>query len=201
MTFLELQNATLTDRFSESKRADSKTWINYRYGRLWAQEPWAFKTQSTPLAVTSGALSVAKGAVGDILSIQDATDTTTFRPLVATRPEDFYSYARTTGSGFPYTFSIIGNTLYFDRPMDMNRTLTVLSELPFTPLAADGDVPLIPSEFHYALAAAARSEGLRAEQDPSWQAEEDAFKAAVEDMRREYLTSDLTYQDFYPSWP
>jgi hypothetical protein len=200
MNFLDIQNAVLSDRFDEIKRAEAKTWINYRYGRVWSQFNWDFKLQTTPLAVSINTQVVSRAGIGDILSIQDASTGQYYTDIGPVRPEDFYSYARNTGSGLPYAFTVIGSNIYFDRPMDTNRTLTVVSYAPFTPLVEDDDVPLIPEEFHYVLVDGAAATGLAKENDPSGDIFEQNYKDGLSDMAKEYLSTGNA-ADAYPSWP
>lgn len=200
MTFKELQDFVLSDRFDETKRADAKIWLNHRYGRLWAMEPWTFKKSTATLSLSSGASSVALTGFQRIEGIWDASTSPNFDRMGAIRPEDFYSEKALTSS-IPEGFTIIGNTVYFDRTASGARSYQVLGELAFVPLSADGDVPLLPTEFHPTLAHGAISEGLRMEADPAWQGAEQDFVAGIADMRAGYLTQVRTYDDVFPAWP
>ena len=200
MTYLELQTEVLSDRFDEGKRANVKNWLNYRYGRLWGMEDWTFKTQISDLAVSAGLSQIAKGSIGSILAIYDATTSPYFSDTFAVRPEQINAYATLT-SGVPYNFTVIGDNLIFERPMDTNRTFKVINEKKFTALSADGDIPLIPTEYHLLLASGASSHGLRLENDPSWQAFEDEWTRGIDDMKKNYLADVRIYSDALPSWP
>lgn len=200
MNFLEIQNEVLSDRFSEAKRPNVKNWINYRYGRLWGMQDWSFKIQSTTLSVPINTTSVARGTIGTILKIWDSTVSPSFQPEGAVRPEQLYDFSQTT-SGTPYSFSVIGDNIVFDRPMGIARTFQVISEAKFIPLENDLDIPLIPSEYHLLLSSGAASHGLRLENDPSWQSFEDEWNKGIEDLKMNYLSSVRTYSDALPSWP
>lgn len=195
MTFLEIQNEVL-ERFNGTTQARIKNWINFRYGRIWATAPWTFKRQWTNVTIPVGATSVSLTTEGDIISVWDSTYSVsgTYSTFPSIRPEDAYNQR-----AFGYT--VVGNTLYFPYPATRAYTLTVLSDKAFVPLANDGDIPLIPAEFHRLLVLGALSEGQRWEGDPAWQATEDEFRAGIEDMKQEYLTNVQTYSDSYPSWP
>jgi len=199
MTFLELQDAVLSDRFGETKRDSAKNWINYRYGRLWGAEPWTFKQQATDITVSGGLNSISKDTEEDIIAIYDATLGLAFGSLTPIRPDEFHNYAVQTVAE-PNAYTIIGDFIWFNSVLDSSRTYTVVSNRKFVELVDDGDVPLIPLEFHRILIPAAAAEGLKEENDPSWQGAEDSYEKGVEDMKREYLSAGQ-FAGHYPSWP
>lgn len=202
MTFKQLQDAVLTDRFSESKRSQVKDWINARYGRVWAREPWSFKLVVTPVTLAANATSVSKGNLQRVIRIWDgSTDRNgAYLNLEAIAPQDFYEYANQTSLGYPNDVTVVGGNIVADRKATTARTLYVLGEQKFVPLDADGDVPLIPAEFHYMLVHGAASEGLRIENDPTWQGFEQDFQGYYEDLKRAYLTEILGAVAHYPAW-
>lgn len=201
MNFLQLQDEVLTNRFNANQRPQTKNWINYRYARLWGLEEWTFKYQITDLAVSGNAVSIAKGTIGDIVRIWDSSIAPGYSPMEALRAENLWDNARTTTSGAPFDYTIVGNTIYFERPMDQNRTFKVFSTIPFTNLVNDNDIPLIPSEFHYLLVVGATAMGQMRENDPSNQVYEQDWNNGVSDMRSAYLTNLRPAHDSYPSWP
>jgi hypothetical protein len=200
MTFQEMQNAVLTDRFAEAKRADAKRWINHRAGRLWASEPWTFKLGIVTLSASAAATSVSMGTLQRVFSLRDSTVSPDYSGMEAFRPEDFYAYATRT-SNVPNGFTVINNTVYFDTPLSSARTFTVVGELKYTQLTSDGSTSPFPEEFHETIVHGARSEGLREENDPTWQGAEEDYRAGVEDMKAAYLTSVRISNAAYPGWP
>lgn len=201
MNFLEIQNEVLSDRFAESKRASAKRWINARYGRLWGMEPWSFKKLDTTVTLPLGASTVSIAAsVQRIFNVWDVTTGTQGTPMRLIRPEDFYDES-VSSSGIPNGVTVINGVLKADRLASSNRTLRIIGETKFTELSADADIPAIPSEFHYTLVHGAAAEGLRLENDPSWQGFEDDWTRGIEDMKRNYMTEALSWQDHYPDWP
>lgn len=199
MTFLELQNDVLSDRFSETMRARAKNWINFRYGRLWAAEDWSFRYTNTTANVSANASTIPLGTLQRPIAIWDTTQTPFKEPLDSARPEVFYTASSST-SGTPVGFTVVGSNIILNQPVGSTRSYQVFGELAFVPLALDADVPLIPSEFHLMLSSAAVSEGLRVENDPSWQGAENDFQAAYEDMKKSYLAAVRTYGGAYPAW-
>lgn len=200
MTFLELQDDVLTDRFDSSKRASVKTWINYRYGRLWGAEDWTFKYAVVPYSVSLNQSTVPLSTIQRPLAVWDTTISPSYQGMTADRPESFYNGASRAAS-IPSRFTVVGTNLILDRPASRATTLQILGELAFVPLSADADVPLIPTEFHRMLASGAVAEGLRNRNDPFWQDKENEFQAAYQDMKRNYLSSVRTFSGIYPSWP
>lgn len=200
MNFLELQNFVLSDRFDETQRNDVKKWLNHRYGRIWAQEAWTFKYTIATISTAINDTSAAATGLQRIHSLWDSSVSPGYTGMDAIRPEDFYGWA-TRSPQIPAGYTVIGSTVYFDRPMSSARTFTAVGELAFDRLVDDADTPLLPEEFHETLGHGAISEGLRLEQDPTWQAAEEDFKAGIEDMKKAYLTSVRVYADVYPAWP
>lgn len=198
MTFLEIVNEVLFDRFSEARRPSIKRYVNARYGRIWAQESWSFKRAVVSTSTSSQTLSL------DTLGLQRVeavfrVNGNFWRSVGAVRPEDYYDWATAVG-GSPIGFTVIGDTLHLDRSPSSTETLYILGELEFTPLVNDGDVPLIPEEFHMMIVHGAASEALRMENDPTWQGFEQDYQAYLNDLRLGYLTAVRTYGDSYPAW-
>lgn len=201
VTFLEIQNAVMSDRFGENRRASVKQWINYRMGRVWASEPWTFKIKNDTLTLPSGSNNVDLEDFQRVFSVYDASSGSNYHTVVnGMRPEDFYHWA-TSSSGIPDSFTVYNGVLYADRVASSDRLLRLIGEQKWELLVTDDAVPTIPEEFHYMLVPAAISEGLRRENDPSWQAEEASFQAAIVDMKQAYLTEVRTYGDTAPAWP
>ncbi len=154
-------------------------------------------------SIPSGGSGVTLTALGlhRIESVWDATTLgTTNREIFADRPEDFHRFATTTG-GRGYGFTVIGETLLLDRPVTTDTNLIVYGEKVFTPLVNDSDVPLIPLGFHDILVHGGASEGLRNENDPTWQGFEQDYTAGLMDLKAGYLTAVRTAGDAYPAWP
>ena len=200
MTFLELQDFVLSDRFAETKRDEAKVWINHRYGRIWAMEPWTFKFGTFPFTLPQG--DDSELITGDITKVYDLSYISGNTPVSLTpiRPEDWNQVATTT-QGIPDRYTMVQGYILVSPVPSSSISFSVYGEMVFTPLVGDNDVPLIPLEFHPTLAHGAISEGLRLEADPAWQGAEQDFVAGLENMKQGYLTSVRTYQDTFPSWP
>lgn len=201
MNFLEIQNDVLLDRFNESQRAAVKVRINSRYGRLWALEPWSFKralvthspaTDATQVTLATLGLQKVEGIWSDLPA--------NFTKLYGDRPELALNWQDTV-QGTMYGYTLIGDTIKFDRPVRASTDLQILGELKWTPLVADIDIPFIPVEYHPALSAGAAADMLLREADPTWQGEEKSFNDQVNEMRLSYMSNQRMAQAAYPSWP
>jgi hypothetical protein len=200
VTFLESVDEILSDRFSEGKRASAKRWYNHRYGRIWSQEPWTFKMALVPFTVAADATTVSLGTLQRVHSIKNYTYAPSYSDITPLRPEDYLSWASGSG-GVPDGLTIINNTIHLTRPYTTGGSFVAVGELKFVPLVDDSDEPLLPEEFHMAPVHGAISEGLRLENDPSWEAAEADLQTSIMDMRKSYLSQMLVPHDEVPSWP
>jgi hypothetical protein len=203
MTFKEIQDAVLDDRFSESKRARVKQDINYRYWRIWSQEAWTFKNGIFTFSLPAGTSTVTLASLGiqRLDTVWDAsTFSTSYGELLADRPEDFYKWASGVG-GRTASFTVVGDTIRFDRAPTVTTDFVAVGELLWEELVNDNDVPLLPAGSHKILVHGAVSEGLRTENDPTWQAAEQDFQAGLIDLQKGYLSAVRGYNDSWPSFP
>lgn len=201
MNFLEIQNAVKLDRFNESQRAAIKDAINSRYGRLWALEPWSFKRAlvSHSLSVDEDEFTLADVGLQKVEGIWSDLPSD-FSRLYSDRPEFALDWSDANG-GTSAAFTLIGNTIRMDRPVVSATELQILGELLWEPLVADGDIPLIPLEYHYALVQGAAADLLLREADPTWQSEEKQYTDQVNEMRVAYMSNQRMARSAYPSWP
>lgn len=200
MTYKEIVDEVLFDRFAETRRASINRYVNARYGRVWAAENWSFKR----IVVTSSVLAGVSNVTLSTLGLQRIESIFRFSGNVyygldADRPEDFFNWATSVG-GTPLGFTVYGDTVHLERSPSSTESLRILGEKKFVALSADGDVPLLPEEFHMMLVHGAASEALRMENDPTWQGFEQDYQAYLNDMKASYLTSVRGYGDSYPAW-
>jgi hypothetical protein len=200
VTFQESVDEILSDRFSESKRASAKLWYNHRYGRIWSQEPWSFKMGVVTFTLGQGDQTVSLGTLQRLHAIKNYTYAPSYSDIASLRPEDYLDWASGSG-GVPDGFTIINNVIHLTRPYTTGGSFTAIGELKFVPLVDDDDEPLLPEEFHMAPVHGAISEGLRLENDPSWEAAEADLQTSIMDMRKSYLSQVLVPHDVSPGWP
>ncbi len=203
MTYKEIQDAIILDRFNETQRAAIKFAINSRYGRMWALEPWSFKRGFVYTAVgASGSFSLEDVGLQKVETIHRplAGSSGRYAALESTRPElsagDWVSQP-----GTPVGFTVSNGEVVMDKGFVPNTSVAVFGELAWQPLVDDTDVPLIPQEYHFALVSGGAADMLLRESDPSWQGEEKSFNDQMAEMRISYMSQQRTAHTAYPAWP
>jgi hypothetical protein len=150
--------------------------------------------------LTAGQQTTSVLPLQRVHSIKNYTYAPSYSDITPLRPEDYLSWASGSG-GVADGFTIINNTIHLNRPYTTASTFIAIGELAFVPLLNDSDEPLLPEEFHMAPVHGAISEGLRLENDPSWEAAEADLQTSIMDMRKSYLSQVLVPHDEVPSWP
>ncbi len=188
MTFLELVNMVLEGSFDEGKRLHAKEWVNARLGELVDMETWSFTRKVATITTTSGTRQVTTPTdFGVALSLHDSAGIT-LSPI-----RDFArfqnDYPDETATGSPEAYTSLGGVLWVGPCPAAAETLTLVYELEHTPLDADTDVPVIPSQYHLALVHGAKAVGMRMLGIPLWNEHEQAWQQSIDAMRRKYLTT------------
>ncbi len=140
------------------------------------------------MTVTAGSQTVT-GVTSDlaaVLTLQRSDGT----PLVPLSPPDFFGrYHGSTQSGKPEAFTIVNGAVMVGPTSSETATYKIVYEKDPTLLVADNDVPAMPAGFHFALVHGGAAEGLKLQNDPTWQAFEQDFQASITAMRRKYLAN------------
>lgn len=192
VTFKQIVDAVISDRFAEGQRANAKNWVNHRLWWLWTLEQWRFKRATDDVTVTSGSQTVTSlpTDMGRVISLVNA-EGAPLRPIEDYR--DFYSLYYDTvspSSGKPEAFTVVGSSILVGPQSDeTSSAYKLLYHREFTELSADSDVPAIPTGAHFALVHGGAAEGLKLQNDPTWQSFEDDFQATIQILRSEYLVS------------
>lgn len=203
LSFLDLQNAVMSDRFDEEQRGDVKKWINFRYWWLWHLEEWTFRYGTDLVAVTSGSQAVSSMPADFLvaLSLQrsDGSALDSMGPAAFQRAY----YDATSGlPGTPESYTVIGNAIYVGPTSNETKTdYQLVYEREYTPLVDDDDVPALPTGAHFGLVHGGAAEGLKLQNDPTWQAFETDFNSVVQILRRGYLVSQRDRAGSYPADP
>lgn len=205
MNFVQIQNAVLSDRFRESQRADAINWINHRYAWIWALEDWSFKATITNVTVTANS-SVVTGLPADLGTVRMllTSDGTQLEYLTPERFYEYYYDNTTTLPGTAESFTVVNGAITIGPTSNVTKTDYRLlydreparyvgggpgvGTLTAGLLSADTDVPAMPEGFHFALVHGGAAEGLKLQNDPTWQAFEQDFQASIVAMRERYLT-------------
>lgn len=191
MTFKEITDAVLAGRFKESQRTDAKRWVNSRLAWLWDLEQWTFTEGAADVAVTDGSKAVS-GLPADFASAIGLfrADGAELAPL---ERHDYEQRYRAAAAGAPEAFTVFGAgaaapTVLVGPPSnETSASYRLLYEKRATLLVADGDVPGIPEEHHFGLVHGARADGMKLQNDPTWQSVEQNFMATIDTMRRKWL--------------
>lgn len=190
MTFKAIVDAVLSDRFGEGKRGEAQNWVNHRYWWLWSLEPWPFKFATDAVTVTSG--QQALGGVATDLKTVFAIYRADGAPLERIRdPADFFDrYVTQTPavSGEPEAFTTFGTSVLIGpTPNVSSSAYQMLYEKECALMSADADVPALPAGSHFALVHGGSAEGLKLQNDPTWQAFEQDFRDTITILRESYL--------------
>lgn len=203
LTFKDIQDAVKSDRFDEEQRGDIKKWINFRYWWLWHLEEWTFRYATGLVTVTAGS-NVVTGLPSDFLvalSLQRADGA----PLQYMGPASFqrgFYDTTTVQTGKPEAYTVIGGTIYVGPTSnETSSAYKLVYEREFTELVGDNDVPALPSGAHFGLVHGGAAEGLKLQNDPTWQAFETDFNSVITILRRGYLVDQRDRSGSYPADP
>lgn len=190
MTFKEVVEAVLADRFNENRRADAKGWVNFRQAWVWSLEEWTFRQATDDVTVTSGSQLVS-GVAADFLTALAlfSSDGTPLFPVLDHR--EFYAeYFNnvTPVTDTPEAFTVLGGSILVGPTSNVSAAdYKLIYERGPTELVDDGAISTIPEAFHMMLVHGGASEGLKLQNDPTWESYEQDFTAAIEVMRQDYL--------------
>lgn len=190
MRFVDIVDQVIFDRFGEGKRARAKGWVNFRQQWIWSLEEWTFRDATDDVSVASGS-QIVGSLPADFLIARAlfSSDGSPLEPVLDHR--DFYAaYFNNTApvTGTPEAFTVIGNSILVGPASSVNASdYKLVYERECTELVDDDDVPAIPLGFHLMLVHGGAAEGLKLQQDPTWESFEQDFSAAIDVMRQDYL--------------
>jgi hypothetical protein len=189
MTFLDIQKAVILARWSPDMLPTIKRWINQRYAWLWSQQEWPFKKNALAnLTVTAGdSTPTMPTGVTVVNRIYNQSGTEVFY-LTPDQFDDLYTNQPNTG--VPANWTMINSQVYLGPTPDGAYTFKIAYESRMTPLVANTDTPLIPSEYHNILITGALSAGMREEGDLKWMQVESEFQMLYDAMVQEFLPPD-----------
>lgn len=190
MTFVQLQNSVIANGFEEADRADVKNWIAFRHAWLWDLEEWTFRQASAAVTFTANSQTVASVPADfrHAIVLYDSQGTQ-LRPMRDHREFfNLYNANLGNGSGPPEAFTVVGGVLTVG-PAGDGSTGILVYEKSKPALVNDGDTTGLPEGYDLALVHGGKAEGFKLFNVPLWQGFDDDFTAAVNAMRRNYLTS------------
>lgn len=190
MTFKEIQDMAMADRFGETRRTDMKQWINYVGGLIWDADDWTFRTGTKTVQTdATGTITNLPADFGETkaLFLSDGTRLTAMHDET-----DFYARyfgtAASVAANQPEAYTVIGGSLLVG-PFAAVTGMLLIYQKDWTVLVADSDVPALPLETHVGLAMGASKWGLALKSDPSWLGLDSAIPEVMGTLRANYLTS------------
>lgn len=188
MDFKSLQDAVLADAFDETKRADAKTWIQFRHSWLWDLDDWAFKYATATVTFTAGSMTV-DGPTDFHAGIALFDNTGCLVRPVADFRKFFTDYNANlqNGSGTPEAWTVVGGTLMVG-PAGDGTTGILVYEKTKPSLVNDTDTTGLPDGYDLALVHGGKAEGFKLSNVPLWQGFDDDFTAAATTLKQNYLT-------------
>jgi hypothetical protein len=201
LTFLELQQAVMGDRFSEDQRGDVKSWINARYWGVWSMERWTFRFGIDLVTVTSGSEAVT-GVAADVERVHSflRSDGTPLQYVNQREFEARYYNDVTPLVGPPEAYTLRSGSVFVGPASNETKNDYELDyEKAYTALSADTDVTLLPEGADLSLLVfGAQSLGLKLQNDFTWQFAEQTFMDALETLRSDYLSDASDDDGGYP---
>lgn len=188
MTFKNIVDAILSDRFPENQRGNAQNWVNHRYWWLWSLEEWPFKKATDAVTISSGS-QIVTGLPTDLKTVFALYGPNGPLERIRDHNDFFERYLGTPApTGAPEAFTTFGTSvLVGPTPNVSSTTYTLLYEKEATLMAADSDQPAFPAGSHFALVHGGAAEGLKLQNDPTWQAFEQDFRDTITILRESYM--------------
>jgi hypothetical protein len=186
MTFGEILDAVLLDRFETTHRPRARRAVNNRYAHLWAVEDWTFKyaTVNPTTAAGDNTLNGLPDDFGIPVYIWDETGGVEL-PYLDQR--DFYRLYLPALSGTPEAWTVLNETVLLGPTPTAAATWTCYYRRRLTLLDDENDRPQLPPEFHMALVHGGRAELKAHVNDPTRSDDEQLWQLDLDAMRRDYL--------------
>jgi hypothetical protein len=189
MNFKAIQDECISvdgARFAETMRPSVQKWINDRYAEVWGLEDWTFRTGEATITATAGS-ATASGLPSDFGVVRGIWRDDG-EPLAYLRAQDWNGiYLGAQQNGTPEHYKLVNGTLKFGPTPTGTASYTLFYDKKLTVLSADGDVPALPSEYHYMLVHGAIASGSVMVNDFTYQFAEQRWQNAIQGMRAAYL--------------
>jgi hypothetical protein len=189
-TFLDLQNATMADRFDESQRGDVKNWLNSAYWQIWSLENWTFVQAKVENASVTSGVATLGGVPSDLNTVRSLIrgDGTPIHQTPVIELEDRYYDPRAPVTGLPERYAVLNRTILLGPiPNETSSDYQLVYDREYQPLVNDGDVPMAPAGADMAIVFKASATGLKLQNDFTWQFHEQDYQEQLDALRRNYL--------------
>ena len=212
MNFDDLQDELINLRFGEGRRGSIRHWINLRYQQVNSMTtwPWSYPQVDEKTSV-DGAVTTTIQNISQVFNVTDDWELS-YIPYEKARRE-FLTANPDTGAPTHWTVEQVaegdaGRRIVLCPVPDGERTVRVTGKSRPAQLTEGTDIPVWPTHWHYVLVLGATATGLKAENDPTWEALEMEFNSLVAAMKDELLPAHqpepMQYgRDMlgYESWP
>lgn len=203
MTFLELQDAVIANRFDVSDRTAVKAWINQSYEWIWNRADWDFKRVAATNFSVSSATPAMPADFAKALRLYDELGD----QLQYLEPNEWEALSvqpGATSGGRATQFTVIERQIkllptpssatyklaYQRRLSHVDASLGIIGGI----MVENTDQPLWPAEHDSVLVVAGTIAGQRQRQDPTAEMLVPERDELLESMRRD-LTSNVTEQN------
>lgn len=189
MNFLELQNEVIATRFRDGQRDHVKRWINFRYQWVNALADWPWLAPMSETVTYTSPLDLDSDVIR-VLNVHDTDNDSELKYMALIDFRRYYSDSDTGSTPETYTLDAStsgGMRLMLGPPDSATGSLEVIFQARPAELSDDAESPVWPTAYHFALVLGATSTGLKIENDPTWEALETEFLAAIDTMRTEVL--------------
>jgi hypothetical protein len=199
MTFDDLADAVIRNRFQESNRTDVKLWLNASYTAIWQEADWYFKhVTAAPWTVTAG--DDAPAMFSDFAEAEGVFNENG-EPLIYLPQKQLEdNYLGDDGSGSSEAYTVVGREIILAPTPATTRTYYLsyrrrISHVDVGGSAAagvmseDGDQPIWGAEFDYLLVADAQLTGELLHKDPQAAQTQVVRDRMLDSLKRDSLHS------------
>ena len=150
-TYVELQDQVIEHQLNDTKyRPSVKRWLNEAQARIVRQADIRTQYLVTEIAYTGGTSNMPLPS--DYARLIEVADSTADADWSILEPMGMREFDEApNASGVPTAYLVVGQLLYLYPTPDTDANVALSYWRMATDMAADGDEPEIPSDFHYLL--------------------------------------------------
>lgn len=189
LTFKEMADYVIGERFDEAQREEVKQVLNVCYGLAFNSQQWDFRHTEATVAVNAGD-PVLQSVPVDLGPIEGLVNERGFRLEYAT-PRQFTQYAQgLTTDSEPAIYTRFDNEVRVaPTPSQSSPDWVVAYERRLTYMILDSDTPVWPAEHRYGvLVQGARAQMLAGENDPTYDTPQQYTELSLTACVRDYIS-------------
>lgn len=195
MNFRQMIDAVATEHGFDVSEATVKTWLNERYATMVVRARWRLLEISLPVTVAAQSDYALDDAVQELAYVFIGTNTD---PYIYAGPLEMRQLmagtARLAGGAagaFSPAYSGAGANLlrFYPAPTANGLPITGLASEPPVDLVGDGDVPIVPADFHKPIVDGAIGVGLERDAERLQEASyfTASFESSIDKLRKRRL--------------